>query len=349
MKKILNIILFISLGLFITSCEKDTGVVVPEQQLKVTQAEVIFETQGGKGFIKVAASGAVTAKSSEEWCTVNVSGTTIDLSAEPNTGAGGRTVTITIQSGGETIEVTAIQTAAVMWFRDFSTTAISFLSEGSTVETEVVTSYPITIKAKPDWITYKFENGNLYLTAAASTPRKGSITFESEGRTVTYDIVQVSYTGFLGEWDIAFDNPSTGRRETGTVTFVEKQKNASFTIDGLVITGSTKAEILVNFNPLSNNVTINAGQYLMTASDGRFVYLSLRSNVGNYIWSTTAQLAGILDIADDGTVTYTFGDNGTWAGAAGFGFYLYTAAPPSNATATGLSYRRFMNIVMTKK
>jgi hypothetical protein len=75
----------------------------------------------------------------------------------------------------------------------------------------------------------------------------------------------------------------------------------------------------------------------------------LRSAAGNYTWSTTAQLAGILDIADDGTVTYTFGDNGTWAGAAGFGFYLYTAEPPSNSTATGSSYRRFMDIVMTKK
>jgi hypothetical protein len=350
MKKILNIILFITLGLFITSCERDTGVDVPERQLKVTQAEVIFETQGGEGFIIVSAPGAVTAKSNEEWCTVNVSGTTINLVAEPNTGVGGRTATITIQSGSETIEVTAVQTAAVMWFRDFTEASLSFLSEGSTIETQVVTSYPVTVKAKPDWITYKFENGSLYLTATASSPRKGSITFESEGRTITYNIVQVSYTGFLGEWEMKFNNPSNSNlEEKTTVTFDQKTANASFLLNGLVITGTTNAEILVNFNPLSNNVTISAGQYLMTASDGRFVYLSLRSAAGTYQYGTSAQLAGILDIADDGTVTYTFVENGTWAGAAGIGFYLFTGEPPSSSTATGSSYRRFMDIVMTKK
>ncbi len=351
MRIITNTILFISLVFLMSSCEKNSGIETPVNQLKVTEANVTFESQGGEGYIKVNATGAVNATSNEEWCVPSVSGTTINLKAEPNLGMGGRSATITIESGGEKIEVTAVQTAAVMWFKNFRGNTIAFLSEGSTVETDVISSFPITVESKPDWITYKFENDKLYLTAGKSIPRKGSITFSSNGRTITYDIVQVSYAGLLGEWEMQFNNPSQGNRlETTTVVFEMKEDNASFLLKNLIVTGTTEAEIVVDFNPKTNAATISAGQYLMTATDGRLVYLCLRSATGGYTWSSNSQLAGLLDIAADGTVSYTLDDNGTWsAGAKGFGFYLFTGEPPSSATSTGSSYKRFMNIVLIKK
>ncbi len=343
-------ILYVFLALLISSCEGDSGIEFPEPQLKVLESDVIFETQGGAGFIKVESPGTVSAKSNSDWCKSTVSGNTISLIADANTSIVGRTATITIESGGEKIEVTAVQTASVMWLKDFRESTIAFLSEGSSVESEVVSSYPIVVESKPDWISYEFDDGKLKLTATPSIPRKGTIVFSSEGRTVKYDIIQVSYAGLLGEWEMEYNNPSQSNRlETATVVLEEKEKNTSFWLKELIITGTTKAEIHISFNPTSNSIIMSAGQYLMTASDGRTVFLSLRSAAGTYSYSTNSQLLGKLDIAEDGSVTYKLEENGTWVGAAGFGFYLFTGETPTSATATGSSYRRLMNVVMTKK
>lgn len=350
MKKIFNILTITILTVLFISCEKDTGIDTVEPLLKIVESDVTFETSGGTGYINVAAPGNVTATSNEDWLKVdNIAGATINISAEPNTGMGGRAATITIMSGGETVEVTAVQTASVMWFKDLKGSSIAFLSEGSTVKTAVSTSFPIEVESKPDWITFSFENDSVYLTAAPNAPRKGSITFVSQGRTISYDIMQVSYAGFVGEWELEFTNPSASNRlETTTVILEEKEKNQSFLLKNLIITGSNEAEILVDFNPATNGVIISAGQYLMTATDGRHVFLSLRSDRGTYTWSASSQIAGTLDIAEDGTVTYTFKENGTWVEANGIGFYLFTGEI-SAPVATGSSYRRLMNLKMTKK
>ena len=345
---IITIITIISV--IFSSCENDSGIETQEPILKIIESDVIFETTGGDGYIIVEAPENITASSNEEWLKINdVSGTKINITAEPNKGMGGRTATITIKSSGELLDVTAVQTAAVVWFKDFRDNTIAFLSEGNTIETKVTSSYPIVVEDKPDWISYIFENDSLYLTALPSAPRKGSITFLSEGRSLTYNIVQVSYSGFLGEWEMEFTNPSSSNRlETTTVFLEEKEKDSSFWLKNLLITGSELAEIAVDFNPNSNNVTISARQYLMTASDGRNVFLCLRSDRGTYSYSVNSQLEGTLDIAEDGTVTYIFGQNGTWPDANGIGFYLFTG-DIENPVATGSSYRRLMNIKMTKK
>lgn len=349
MKRIIHVLLLASFGIWLASCEKDTGISVPEARLKVTEASVIFETAGGEGYIKVETPETVTANSNQDWCTVSVTDKTINLNASPNTEMKGRTAVITIQSASESTTVTAVQTSAVMWIKDFANSLL-FLSEGSSVKSAVVSSFPVTVKSKPDWIAYSFENDSLYLTASVGGPRKGEIVFSSEGREISFDLLQASYDGFLGEWEMKYLNPSNSNEETTTVTLSENVKNESLTIDGLVISGSNVAKINLLFNPDTNNVTLAAGQYLATIGSN-YVYLCLRSPTGQYIYSTDSQLAGIFSISDDGVVTYTFVDNGTWSGntAGGFGFYVFTGQPPSSATSTGSSYRRFMNVVMTKK
>lgn len=343
----IKISLFISLILLMVSCEKNSSIDTPEPQLKIIEANVTFETQGGTGFVRLDARNAVTATSNAEWCTVSVDNTTVNIHVDAHTGMGGRAATITIRSGNETIDVTAVQTAAVMWFKNLTDNTISFLSEGSTIATPIISSYPIQVENKPDWITYRIENDSLFLTATPGV-RKGSISFSSEGRSITYNIMQISYSGLLGTWKMKFNNPSNGNRLDSTlVRLEEKERNASFSMKNLYITGTNEAEIQVDFDPKTNNATISAGQYLMTATDGRLVYLALRSATGSYNYATSSQLAGILDIKDNGTVTYTFISNETWTAAAGFGFYLFTGEP-SSTTTTGSSYKRFMNIVMTK-
>jgi hypothetical protein len=342
MKKKIDIIFFFLLTMLCLSCERESGFEVPEPQLKVIEADVIFETLGGNGFIELMAPGPVTAQSNAEWCSVSVSGSTVNLVVEPNTSMGGRTATITIRSNGETIAVTAVQTASIMWLKDFKTSSLALMSEGGTIATAVKSSYPIKVDSKPDWITYKFENDSLYLTAEPSIPRKGSITFSSEGRTITYEILQFSYAGLLGEWKLDYTNPSqSNQAETTTITFEEKTKNESFWLKGLIITGANEAEIHVDFNPNSYDLSITAGQFMMQATDGRYVYLCLRTDSGSYNWGAT--LVGVLDIADDGTVTYSFVHPNNYNG---IGFYLFTGEGPTGAT--GSSYRRLMNLVMTK-
>lgn len=344
MERKLQIIFFIFLGILALSCEKKNGFDFPEAQLKVKEANIIFESEGGAGYIELMAPSTITAQSNSDWCTATVSGTTVNLSVEPNVGITGRSATITIHSEKESITVTALQAAAVMWLKDFPGKSLAFLSEGETKATALISSFPIEVVDKPEWISYKIENDSLYLTAGASIPRKGQITFSSAGRNITYEILQVSYAGMLGDWELQYTNPSQSNRlETTTITFEEKEKNISFWLKGLTITGSNKAEIIVDYSATTNNTSINAGQFLMIDSNNMYIYLCLRNNGGSYTWS--GSLAGTLDIADDATVTYSFVNPSSYNG---IGFYLFNAEGPSSATSTGRSYRRLMNMVMTK-
>lgn len=341
-----NIIWFVLLGFLYASCSRDSGVVVSEPQLKVVESQIIFETTGGTGYIKVMASEQVTAISNQNWCTVSLSGNTINLAVEANEGMGGRTAIIAIKSGAETTTVTAVQTGAFVWLKDFQNgQSLQFLSEGSTLKTAASSSFPITVE-KPDWISYEFANDSLYLTAAAGSPASGTIVFTSGGLTKAYPVLRCSYAGLLGEWDMQFYNPGTGKTEHELVTLSRDVVNASVLMDGLVIAGPYLAQIKMGFNPTTFGLTLSAGQYLSTI-EGQLIYISLRSAAGNVGGATTAQLAGKLAISPTGVTTYTFGDNGTWTGyvAGGFGFYLWSGTPP---VTSGTSYRRFMDIVLTK-
>lgn len=348
MKKTIHILILAFWAIAWGGCEKDTGVIISDSRIKVTDANVIFETTGGEGYIKVEAPESVKAESNQDWCVVSVSDKTIQLTVSPNTGIGGRSAVITIRSASESITVTAVQTSAVMWLKDFEE-SISFVSQGATAKSAVISSFPVTVKSHSDWITYHFENDSLYLTASAGGPRKGNIVFSSQGREISYNLLQISYEGFLGEWEMKFLNPSNSNTETATVVLSQKTANESFTLGNLVISGTYIAQIDLMFNPSTYNVTLAAGQYLATIGSN-YVYLALRSSTGSYGYAANIQLAGIFNLADDGTATYTFVDNGTWSSVAGgFGFYIFSGQPPSASTVTGTSYRRFMNVVMTKK
>jgi hypothetical protein len=80
---------------------------------------------------------------------------------------------------------------------------------------------------------------------------------------------------------------------------------------------------------------------MMVDNNGMYVYLCLRNNGGSYTWS--GSLVGTLDIADDATVTYSFVHPDSYNG---IGFYLFNGEGPTGST--GKSYRRLMNMVMTK-
>lgn len=349
MKRLLSILAFSTFVIFaFTSCEKDNAPDFEEPQLIVTESDVIFDMGGGEGFIKLSAPGAVKATSNVDWCQASVSGMTVNLQVAENLSYVGRTATVTIESGKEKVQITAVQKARVFWLKDFRESTIAFSSEGSTVESEVVSGFPITVVEKPDWVEYVFEGNMLYLTAEAGIPSKGKIVFESEGRTLSFDLVRFSYAGLLGDWELEYKNASKSLAiETAIITLEEKVKDQSFNLTGLPLIEGNIANIHVSFSPISNNLVISAGQYLMTAANERVVYLCMRTHAGRYTWAN-AELEAALDIGDDGSVTYTFLENGTYAEAAGIGFYYFTGEPPSSATSTGSSIIRMMDPIIRK-
>ena len=339
------------MGFIISSCEKETGVDIPEPKLKVTEADVIFETQGGDGFIKVVAPGAITAESSGDWCTVSVSGTTVNLTASENIGLGGRTAVITIKSGEEKIDVTAVQTSSIMWFKEFIDSSLGYTADGGVLKSAVITSYPITVKSKPDWLNYKFENDSIYLTVPASSkPRKGTITFTSEGRDITYDILQLSYGSLLGDWTFEYSTSEGGSRLKFDLKMEQNVKDNSYKLGLFSIATGLSNSIELRFDQSIPGVILTNRQYMGAIPGDAFphVYACMARSATSLSTSTTVQMVGIIDITDDGTVTCTLKDNGTWSGstAIGFGFFNW-----ANQELTGSIYRQkiYINIVMTKK
>lgn len=348
MRYIKYTILLAILAVWTAGCEKDSGINIPEARIKVTEANIVFDTYGGEGYIKVEAAGTITAESDQDWCVPNITNKTIHLTVAPNKTMGGRTAIITIRSAGESTTVTALQTNAVLFVKDFDRT-ISFLSEGSTVKSAIASSYPVTLASKPDWIVYSIQNDTLSITASAGGPRKGTIVVTSEGREITYAVNQVSYAGFLGEWEMKYTNPSTSKEETATVLFTEKEKDESFTLGQLAASDGNLFSVTVDFQSPTNTVRIASSQSLGVFENNN-LFFCVRSSTGNASISTNNQIMGKLDFFENSNATLTFKDNKTWDKniVTGFGFYAFSETPPS-AKAYVKTYRTYADIVMTKK
>ncbi|MBR1576630.1 MAG: BACON domain-containing protein [Bacteroidales bacterium] len=117
MKKIFPIFLAAATVLAFGACdiipqpdnEPDGSQYAAAPALKITSKNVVFNPQGGTGYIVADASGNLTAYADRPWITVTVSGNRVDLAVSPNETLQSRYATVTLKSGSEQAEIIAHQ------------------------------------------------------------------------------------------------------------------------------------------------------------------------------------------------------------------------------------------------
>lgn len=212
MKKIFYI-LATALGLAaFAACEDGEGDVISfgNQNLKVTEANLLFGPNGGTNTVTVEALDPITATSSSSWASVSVSGSTVAVTAPAYTSNESRYAKITIKAGDETTTVTAQQTGVIV--KDFNPQNISAASKPCSYSFPFVSNAEMTASADVDWISTSIAKGNgvdtlkiFLLENPTIDPRAGNVTYAAGTYTGTIKVNQAGALIRNDNWTITYE------------------------------------------------------------------------------------------------------------------------------------------------
>ena len=180
MKKILSLIVLLAGVISFTSCGDDDATYTAIQKLEVSQAEVLFEAEGGTGSVTINTSSAVTATTESSWLTVAANGNRVTVTAPLNVSLNGRSAAIIIKSGDAQAIVTATQKGSVYGIAGGLEYQLPDVN--GKVSVPVVHTTDVIVNSLSDWLTATFNSATstIDIVAAsndAETAREGYVAF----------------------------------------------------------------------------------------------------------------------------------------------------------------------------
>lgn len=335
MRYFLNICTF-ALGILFVGCSDDDG--VPATELEVISNTAKFDAAGGEGKILVQSPSAIIAVAEEDWCTVSVSGMTVNVVVPVNQTIMGRTAMVAISAGGETLRVPVYQ-AGDIFICDLEDS--SFPMTGGSRAFSLKTAREVTVTECPEWLSYEFNDGGIEFTAtAADSDRSGKVSITVEkGNSVTATFRQWSVEG---TYSLSFEDDK-GAPGVGSAV-VSKRTDGTLDIrtTGMVINATLNA----SYSEETCQIVLSCGQVLGTVSGYTVVVCGLASD-GYVSWNTNVQYVASARFDDEtGKVKWEFHDNGTWTGKTLVGLH-YGGFDSADSYASG--FGSAYNLVMTKQ
>lgn len=212
MKKIFSLIVLLAGVIQFTSCGEDDATYTSTPKLDISQANVLFEAEGGTGSITINTASSVTATTESSWLTVSASGNKVTATASPNASLNGRSALIFIKEGNLQATVTATQKGSVFGIAGGFEYELAD-TQGSSVSIPVVHTSDVSVQSLADWLTASFNSATdeIEIVAAsndAETPREGLVAFATGTVKDTLVITQSAIL-FNLEKD-AIEIPNTG-------------------------------------------------------------------------------------------------------------------------------------------
>lgn len=211
MKKLFYIIIALVAVACFASCEKENPVVTPAKKLAVVSSDLAFESTGGTGTIVVEAEEAVSATSDKPWAQVSVSGKTITVTCGAWTQLESRNAKITVKSGNESLDITAIQTGVVFYLDGTQLSDDLILTgKGNTYNLPFTANTSITdVKSNADWLAASWDNASnsLIVTTQDNTEmatRHGSVSVTLGNTIMEYSVVQYPPFVETKDWSMSY-------------------------------------------------------------------------------------------------------------------------------------------------
>ena len=225
MKKLVYIFAAIVAVAAIASCKKENPYQPRVKTLSVVSSDLTFSNAGGTGTVVVEAEGSVSATSEKPWAQVSVSGKTITVTCDPWDQFETRNAKITITSGDESLDITAIQQGVVFYMDGASITDEFVMSSKPEAYTYYFTSNAeVSADSNTEWltVTYDDEAESITITPEENTEMKtrhGSFTLYAGAEGKTYHVVQ--YPAFQQTEDWVMSLEARGESETKLKTTVK--------------------------------------------------------------------------------------------------------------------------------
>lgn len=342
MKKIYTIYISVLCVLF-AGCNDEKGQFATTLQVLSNTAK--FDAFGGEGKIEVKSAFEISAVAEEDWCTVDVSGCTVNVKVPVNKTILGRTTMVAITSDNKTLRVPVYQ-AGDAFTCDLSN--YIFPAAGGERIFSLKTTRDFYVTGLPEWLSYKIQGDKIVFTAAAADyDRSAQVTIScGKGSFVTATFSQWAVMQVEGTYTISYVNaqgvPSIGK----AVITKNGEDTYNIATEGMVLNTTIKAM----YSEKTRQMIIPAGQMLGYAGDYA-AYLCAFSEDGYLSWSSDIQYVSTGIIDENKKVKFTFEDNGSWSDKKVIGFYYAAFDKPveDGGTWQKLSWGRATNIVMLKQ
>lgn len=310
MRKLLNICTLV-FSFCLCGCSDDDG---PVSGLKVLSTTAKFDASGGEGKIEVQSPVAISAVSEENWCTVSVSGQTVNVTVPVNETITGRTAMVVITAGDETLKVPVYQ-AGDAFICDLSN--YRFPMEGGSRAFSLKTARVRDVSVKtPEWLKYEIQDEEIVFTAdPAESDRSAEVTVSLGKLSMTAvfsQTVEVETMEVEGTYSLSFVN-ADNEPATGMVVVRKNDDNGYSLYTDAFMGGIT---IPVDYDKETNQMIISfEGQILGTIdSEGIPYYVVLCAlSEDDYIGlGENIQYVAKAETDGSGNLKFEFKDNGTW-------------------------------------
>lgn len=327
MKKILYFLIpFLCIGL--VACSDDDSP-VGGTAIRIESADLDFTAEGGEGSITVAGSGAISAVSDKDWCTVSVEGTVVHVTVAGSEEITSRSAVVTITSGSESLEVPVVQAGLVANIGGLSR---FFGYAGGEFVIETNTTYSVTIPEEAqDWISYSEEVNSVgsktklvFNVGAASSMRGSEVKVQIGENEYSISVVQAEVADIIGTWNCSYLSGYAEDYMSGEITISNSD-------DGLMM-----REITFGYNL---PVTFEDGQLAVPAGQIVSVYASIYYVATGTAASLSGAVSGFLRYVD-GALTIELGNSSSF-------FALY-AINPSTMQSVGW-LEQYHNFTLSKQ
>ena len=325
MKRIYSFIALIAAVALFTACGSDDASYNATPTLDIESADVLFEAEGGDGYITANTTSQLTATTESNWVTLTVTGNVVTVTADPNITLDGRSAVIKLSAGGTEATVTATQKGSI-----YGVPSLEFEigDYNASLEIPVVHTMPVTVESNAEWLTAVFneETNEIEIVAENNDevdPREGTITISMGDYSDEISITQIGFLLNVKEEQVVSKKNAA---LDGYAVDVEHSRTVSVTTDDDWIVASFDADNdQVVINAAANeeggaarigHVTVTSGPVTKVISVIQYDFITELNNLFflNYYPSATATtqryVMSTFNVGNDPTKsTFMFMDN----------------------------------------
>lgn len=270
--------------------------------LKVIESDLTFSNKAGSGYVEVESPTAITAKSSDDWCTATVNGTRVDVTVTSYPDIEARNAQIVIYNATDSVKLPVYQSGAIFSISADESYLISPNGEALEISAKITKDYKISL-TDDSWVHYTVNDRNITFTFDENEGSYRSSQFKItsvDGDEESVWFGQLGPEGFAGNYIAFFQAYNSNSVLTWYYTYasISNEGNDTYNINDLVEEGPLPMTYSSSTNmfEMKNGSYVGEWQYSSTTTYYLYVIKNYTNAAGtsNYItYNTTSDTYSI--------------------------------------------------------
>lgn len=279
-KKILNVAYLAFGALAFVACSDDTeNPYAHENTITIQRSNLDFAAKESEGSVVFSSTaGNVSVKSNASWCTPTMVGDSLVVGVTQNSTFNGRSTTIVLNNGTDTLALAVTQRGVIAQFEDNGIAVKT--DEAYSSKIAITHNIDLAVQQTPEWMDAAFNGDSLYFNVEANnsgTFRSGYVVYGSGDFVDSIKVFQADFNkDIAGSYKLWYETAN------GTL----RHSNVTVNSNGIKLAGASLT-IPFTYDPATGTFSIESGSYVgeyKDKSETSYIYLSF--GFGNNLWSS---------------------------------------------------------------